>query len=264
MLQSSNKFEVLAKMVKKACDPVSPTLVKSLAKNRGNLDLAYQEFYHDFKLYKSDVNDPAFNDLDENGQVKHDYNDSWLEKCTDEYYELIESSDDKLESLATSALSDPQLTFNDQNEAKVASEVKLKTLVEDQLKSEKKAIADSVSNAGNTLSSMLTVGVGQSQAIRGTLQDISVRIDVKLQKLFEQLLPFLSDIDTKTAQTEFFEFISTQRARIDSIEMGVIGKVKDVAGISSTPRDSGQAATGRTYLKKVEPPSFSGGYFGLP
>ena len=67
MLQSSSKFELLAKMVKKACHPSTPTLEKSLARNRENLDLAFQEFYHDFKLYKADVNDPAFNDKDEDG-----------------------------------------------------------------------------------------------------------------------------------------------------------------------------------------------------
>ena len=84
MLQSSSKFELLAKMVRKACHPTTPTLEKSLARNRENLDLTFQEFYHDFKLYKADVNDPAFNETDEDGNDKHEYNDSWLGKCTEE------------------------------------------------------------------------------------------------------------------------------------------------------------------------------------
>ena len=262
MLQSSSKFEVLAKMVKKACHPVSPSLEKSLARNRENLDIVYQEFYHDFKLYKADVNAPDLNLKDGQCEDIHEYNDSWFEKITDEYYELIESSDQKLEKMTPKDTQAPHITPQVQHEAKVVSEVKLRTLLEDQLKSEKKAIADSVSNAGNTLTSMQTVGFGQSQAIRGTLQNISVRIDDKLQQLFEQLLPLMDDSESNDAQREFFEFISTQRARIDSIEMGVIAKVKDVASIA--PRDMGQSASNRTYLKKIEPPNFSGDILDFP
>ena len=76
MLQSSSKLELLAKMVRKACHPTTPSLEKSLARNRENLDLTFQEFYHDFKLYKADVNDPGFNDKDEDGNDKHENNDS--------------------------------------------------------------------------------------------------------------------------------------------------------------------------------------------
>ena len=69
MLQSSSKFEVLAKMVKKACHPVSPSIEKSLARNRENLDIVYQEFYHDYKLYKADVNAPDLNLKDGQGEA---------------------------------------------------------------------------------------------------------------------------------------------------------------------------------------------------
>ena len=78
MLQSHSMFESLSEMVSKACDPVRPTLVKSLAKNREKLDQSYQEMYHDFKVFKEEVNDPKFNDKDENGANIYERNDSWF------------------------------------------------------------------------------------------------------------------------------------------------------------------------------------------
>ena len=76
LLQSHSMFESLSELVSKACDPVKPTLVKSLAKNREKLDQSYQELYYDFKVFKEDVNDQKFNDKDENGANVHDHNDS--------------------------------------------------------------------------------------------------------------------------------------------------------------------------------------------
>ena len=81
------------------------------------------------------------------------------------------------------------------------SEQKLKVLAEDQLKEEKKAIADSITNTSTTLNNMQSVGVGQSQALRGAILDISSRLDGKLQNLIENLLQFTSDTETKSVQT---------------------------------------------------------------
>ena len=261
MLQSFSKFEVMSKMVRKACAPVNPTIEKSLAKNRENMDMIYQELYHDFKLFKADVNDPEFNEKLEDGTDKHEYNDTWFEKITSEYYELIETSDDKLESLTAN---EPPSKTPENPEVKVASELKIRTLLEDQLKAEKKSISDSIDNASDTITNMQSIGVAQGQAIRGSLHDISIRIDVNLQKLFEQLLQFLNDSDTKQIQSEYFEFISTQRARVDSIEMAIVAKTKDVTTTTASRHDTSQTAASRTYLKKVEPSNFSGDILDFP
>lgn len=106
LLQSQSKFECLAKLVEKACDPINPRLVKSLAKNRVNLDETFQELYHDHRLYKLDVNDTEFNYIDENEAPKYDHNDNWLGTIEEQYYELVEKSDLKLESLVSVAVSD--------------------------------------------------------------------------------------------------------------------------------------------------------------
>ena len=99
LLQSLSMFESLAEMVSKACDPDSPTLVKSLAKNRDKLDQAYQDLYHDFKVFKEDVNDLKFNDKDEDGADVYVHNDSWLKTVKEEYFDLVEKSDERLENL---------------------------------------------------------------------------------------------------------------------------------------------------------------------
>ena len=41
LLQSHALFESLAEMVNRACDPLNPSLVKSLQKNRVKIDDAY-------------------------------------------------------------------------------------------------------------------------------------------------------------------------------------------------------------------------------
>ena len=99
LVQTFSKFETIAKLVTKACDPVNPTLEKSLAKNRDNLDQVFIELCHDHKLYRSDVNDDAFNAKDDDEKDKFFYNDSWLQGLEDHYCELVDKSDDKLELL---------------------------------------------------------------------------------------------------------------------------------------------------------------------
>ena len=58
--------------------------------------MAFQEFFHDFILYKADVNDVSFNEKDENDEDKFEHNDSWFQKLEEEYYELVELSYDKI------------------------------------------------------------------------------------------------------------------------------------------------------------------------
>jgi hypothetical protein len=60
LLQSYALLESLAEMVNKACDPVKPSLVKSLQKNRDKLDDAYQDMFYVFRVYKDVVTDREF------------------------------------------------------------------------------------------------------------------------------------------------------------------------------------------------------------
>ena len=255
-------------MVTRACDPVKPSLEKSLSKNRDNLDKVFQELFHDFNCYKMDVNDDdEFNGVDENEKVKYEHNDAWMEKIEEEYFALIDKSDDKLEILAK------QKSDQSEQEAKpdlmepkfVAEELKLRKLFEGQMKSEKQAITDSITLNSTTVSALASnsIGSSQGQAFRGSLHDISSRMDDKLQKLYEQLLKLLRDEEVETFQTEFLEFINMQRARIDSIEMAIVAKTKE-APVAAFAGRSGHSGSGHTYLKKVEPPKFSGDLLDFP
>ena len=54
-----------------------------------------------------------------------------------------------------------------------------------------------------------------------------------------------------------------QRARIDSIEMAIVAKTKE-APVAALAGRSGHSGSGHTYLKKVEPPKFSGDLLDFP
>ena len=46
--------------------------------------------------------------------------------------------------------------------------------------------------------------------------------------------------------------------------MSIVAKVKEPAGVASATRDTGQGGSGHTYLKRVEPASFSGDILDYP
>ena len=99
---SHSKFLSLAEMIKKACGQHKPTFVSRLSKNSESLNEVYTELYHDFRMYKLDVDDPDFNGMDEFGDDKFVQNDSWMDNIKEEYYDLAEKADTKLEQLAKS------------------------------------------------------------------------------------------------------------------------------------------------------------------
>ena len=144
LIQSHSNFVSLAEMVAKACDPVSPSLVKSLAKNRDKLDKAYQDLFYDFKMFKDDVNDPKFNEQNENGEDQYAHNDKWFNEVKNQYFELVDKSDEKLENIQTQIIAQNIPLPESKSDAKieesnVVQESKLKDFLEDQMKSERKA-----------------------------------------------------------------------------------------------------------------------------
>ena len=144
---SHSKFLSLAEMIKKACDPNKPTFVSRLSKNSESLDEVYTELYHDFRMYKLDVDDPDFNGMDEFGDDKFVQNDSWMDNIKEEYYDLAEKADTKLEQLAKSK--EQEVVKNlpaEDTEAKSKELLKTKKLAEEQYKVEKKSIADSITS----------------------------------------------------------------------------------------------------------------------
>ena len=268
LLQSHSMFESLAEMVSKACDPTNPSLVKSLGKNRDKLDVAYQEMYHDFRVHKEDVNDPKFNEKDEHGADLYVQNDEWLKSVKDEYFDLVEKSDEKLEELDNQVAA--KNTAESKPDAKVEADIKavqedkVKRLYDNQLKSEQKAVHDSVTLIANTVSNLQdsSISSAQAQGYRNSLLDISTRIGAGLPKLAEDLIK-ISDVSEVTGiQTQLSEFTSLERARVDSLEMALVTKIKD--DVVAAARSSGHSGHSHTYLKKQDPPQFNGDILDYP
>ena len=98
-LKSLNDYENAKELVSRAVNPTKPTLVKSLAQNRVELKQTYSDLSFSYKEYKKDLNldDFVFNGLDENGKPAYEQNDAWFKLLKDEYFDLLEQSDIKLE-----------------------------------------------------------------------------------------------------------------------------------------------------------------------
>ena len=83
--KSISSFNVVSDMVKGAVDKNSPSLVKSLAKNRAKMDDCFVDLCYCFDCFKSDaissdgISEETFNSSVD-GQDRYSYNDSWLEQ----------------------------------------------------------------------------------------------------------------------------------------------------------------------------------------
>ena len=104
LLKNYNSFCVVKDMVARAVDITKPTLVKSLSKNRDKLDESFMELSLSFKSFKEDtiasekISEAVFNENDESETPNFHYNDKWMEDVKLEYYDLIDKSDEVLES----------------------------------------------------------------------------------------------------------------------------------------------------------------------
>ena len=104
-LKSLDKYESHRKMVERALDPVKPTLVKSLPRNRSNLDESFLDLCHTWRNYRRDLDITAeeFNAEDDDQTSKYEHNDKWMEIIEEAYYEVLEKSDEKLEEIKESS-----------------------------------------------------------------------------------------------------------------------------------------------------------------
>ena len=153
-LKSLDKYQGLKRMVEKAVDPDKPTLVKSLPRSRVNLEEAYLELHHSWKSFKRDLNlkDDEFNEEDEYGVPKFEYNEKWFEDTEEDYYVLLEKSDDKLgEEESVSKVVDEEQNKEDKANvemlAKQKADLKLLNQMSDQIESMTVAISSSIRDA---------------------------------------------------------------------------------------------------------------------
>ena len=97
----------------------------------------------------------------------------------DEYFDLVEKSDDKMESLQSQDSSknpvEAKLDATMEKDVKTEQEVKVKKLFQTQFANEKKSIQTSLTRFVDTVSDLAdkSISPGQAQGYRNSLQDVS-------------------------------------------------------------------------------------------
>ena len=263
LIKSVGVYENLELMVKRAVDADRPTLVKSLPKNREKLDEAFQNLYIDFKAYKKDVNvtDEDFNAVD-NEVNKFEYNDNWFTGLRDEYYELIEKSDEVLEGTENlSGAKDGEETkarFELETSAKLKQDEKLVSQYSSQIESLTKSISSSVDKVATEINKMSdgTENVARIDAFKKDLAMLDEKIDVRFQNIFNQFICLLEDHEVKEKELMRDNFVNLEKAKIDNLIVMLNQKIREVPAATSVR--SLEKKGDQTFLKKIEPPEFKG------
>ena len=235
LIKSVGVYENLELMVKRAVDTDRPTLVKSLHKNREKLDEAFQNLYIDFKAYKKDVNvsDEDFNAVD-NEVNKFEHNDNWFTSLRDEYYELIEKSDEVLEgSENPPGAKDEEETkarFELETSAKLKQDEKLVSQYSSQIDSLTKSISSSVDKIATEVNKMSdgTENVAKIDAFKKDLAMLDEKIDIRFQNIFLQYICLLDDHEAKEKELMRDNFVNLEKAKIDNLLVMLNQKIKEI------------------------------------
>ena len=88
---------------------------------------------------------------------------------------------------------------------------------------------DSITLISNTVSNLSSGSISSAQALgyRNSLHDVSARLGTDLPKLAENLLRLSDDTEVTKIKRELSEYSSLERARVDSLEMALVTKIKD-------------------------------------
>ena len=267
---SHSAFLMYAEMVSKACCPDTPKFVSRLGKNNDKLDEAYKEVFHDYRVYKDSIGEDQINELDADGKHVHTYNDDWLSNMKEEYFKLAEKADVKLDEIAAAKVTTSQSAVIIDKEAESKELIKLQKVANNQYNIEKKSITDCVTSIADKVGAMSSnsIGVSQGEAIRGSLRELSLRLDGSLQDLFSKALKNLDTEAEEVFTKNHSSFLTAQKERIDGIALLVVNKtresVADTGSRSLPAANHGNSGSGKTYLRKVDPPIFNGDCVEFP
>ena len=264
-LKTFNTYILLKDMVKKAVDPEKPTLIKTHPKNREKLDDLFFDLSYDWGLFKADLglSDADFN-AEEDGVPKIKYNDAWMEALKEEYYELIEKSEEKLKGEQTNPPSKPEeieTKESVQKELKLAQDKKMKEALSNQVESMQKSISASVDKILSEVRRMQD-GCERSsrvQSLKSDLHALGNKIDGVFNDVFNQYVALLEAHEALEKEDTRRNFNETEKSRIDSMLVMLSMKVKED---TSSPVSSSQGGSfdnrDKTFLKKRDPPKFKG------
>ena len=263
-LKTFNTFTVLKDMVKKAVDPEKPMLIKTHPKNRKKLDDFFLGLSYDWGLFKADLglSDVDFN-AEEDGVPMIRFNDAWMEALKDEYYELIEKSEEKLKGEQTTPPSKPEeieTKESVQKELKLAQE-KMKEALCNQVESIQKGISASVDKILSEVKRMQD-GCERSsrvQSLKSDLHALDNKIDGVFNDIFNQYVALLESHEALEKEDTRKNFNEIEKSRIDSMLVMLFMKVKeDVSSTVYTSQGGSYDNRDKTFLKKRDPPKFKG------
>ena len=178
-----DKYEAVKKLVKRAVDPVNPSVVKSHEKNRSKLDDLYLEVNHDWSVFKRDLNQTSdvLNEKDEKGDAKYEHNDEWRLKFEEAYCDLVEKSDAVLDSISTVESQKNEEKANSEAAVAQKREFKLREELGEQMESLSTYIRSSIKRISEDVTALNDgeEGVSKIQAYKADLATILDRLDDK-------------------------------------------------------------------------------------
>ena len=262
-----DSYDAQKEMVMKALDPDKPTLVKSHAKNRANLDQTYIELVHAWKDFKRDINSngDVLNSVEESsGSPNYEHNDAWMETFDEEHFNLIDKSDQLLEAPCDSI---PKTTADShameekvKQDAEVAEKKRLLQIIEcgDHMQSYAASIKTSIQRLSNEINSMedASISVSKVQSYKADLAGLDAKIDGKFYELYSSYVVLLDTTEAKEKKEFMTDFVSTEKAKIDSLVILLNKKIRD--SVISSATEPTQRSSEKTFLKKIDPPSFKG------
>ena len=267
LFKSNNSFSVVKDMVKTAVDGSKPALAKSLGKNRDKLDNCFIDLCLNFKLFKEDiiatdnVTEEEFNENDENGKAKYVYNDQWMENTRNEYYDLIDKSEDILEAQDDTENNDGEVVGK--KLLTDTEDLKQKQRSKDALSNQIELFTTSTSDAIDKIRTLVRdmnedgEGVDKVNSVKSDLHALNGKIDTYFNNLVNQYVVLLKDEEVEEKELMRKTYINKEKVRIDNLLLELSKKVKDNSK-SSVIRDATFERKEQTFLKKTEPPRWNG------
>ena len=208
------------------------------------------------------VSDVDFNVV-ENEVNKYEFNDDWFTAMRESYYELVELSDEVIESLNKTE-NEKEVSHEDKAQSDLVStnkfkqEEKLVTQLAKQVESLTKSISGSVDKLGTEIRKMSysAENVARIDAFKRDLAGLDEKIDCRFQSIFNQYMCLLSDTEVKEKETLRDSFVSLEKAKIDNLLILLNQKVMDKIPPSNS--NFSEKKDDQTYLKKIDPPHYKG------
>ena len=261
MLKSIAAYETIYSLVSKSVS-ADKRSVKTLQKWRNSLDDKFIELSCDWREYKegSNLDQSHFNEINEDGPViKH--NDAWFNEIESKYIELCERADNMLD--------EPIITSNKDEvkeqgiEAK-QKDIRLRDILLAQIESETECIEQGATKLAEEVSNLPAASI-DPQKVESLLLKCSSftdRLNIGLQGLVLQCLPLMDETDVKEKSEMHNAFLAKLRGILSNISCKVVEKSAPKAVVSAPL--SAVTSKEQTFLKKIDPPKFSGDIIDYP